>query len=329
MRILVTGSTGHLGEALVRVLRAQEHDVVGLDILPSPFTGAVASITDPDALCAAMRGSDAVLHAATLHKPHVATHTRAQFVDTNVHGTLNVLEAALAAGVQRVVMTSSTSVFGAAMTPPAGSPAAWIDETVTPIPKNIYGVTKLAAESLCELFARQHGLPVVVLRTSRFFPEADDARDTRERYADANVKVNEFLHRRADIEDIVDAHLLAMERAPALRFGRYIVSATTPFTRDDVAALRTDAAAVVRERVPACAAEYARRGWALFPTLDRVYDNTLARTALGWQPRHDFAGVLARLATQAIDADIRSPLAQQIGSKGYHDRVFDDGPYPV
>jgi UDP-glucose 4-epimerase len=197
------------------------------------------------------------------------------------------------------------------------------------VPRNIYGVTKVAAEDLCELAHRVHGLPCVVLRTSRFFPEADDARDTRERYADANVKVNELLHRRADIEDIVEAHVLALRRAPALGFGRYIVSATTPFTRADVAALRADAAALVRERIPACVAEYARRGWTLFPTLDRVYDNTLARSALGWQPRHDFASVLARLAAQPVDADIRSPLAQLIGSMGYHDRVFDDGPYPV
>lgn len=327
MRVLVTGSSGHLGEALVRVLAAAGHEPVGLDLLASPFTSVVGSIGDAGAVRAAMAGVQCVLHAATLHKPHVATHTRSQFVATNVQGTLNLLEAAAGERVGAFVMTSSTSVFGAALAPPPGAPAAWVDETLQPVPKNIYGVTKLAAEQLCELFARTQALPVVVLRTARFFPEADDDPALRGAYADANIKVNELLNRRADIEDIVAAHLLALERAPRIGFGRYIVSATTPLRREDVALLRSDAAAVLRQRAPQALAEYARRGWQPFATLDRVYDNTLARHALGWQPRHDFHSVVARLAQQPIDADIRSPLARVIGSKGYHDGQVSRYPF--
>src|SRR5438067_6035395 len=114
-----------------------------------------------------MSGVEAVLHAATLHKPHVATHSRQAFVDTNVTGTLNVLEEAASAGVERLVFTSTTSAFGAALTPPPGHPAAWITEDVIPVPKNIYGVTKIAAEHLCELFHRNQGLPCIILRTWR------------------------------------------------------------------------------------------------------------------------------------------------------------------
>jgi UDP-glucose 4-epimerase len=326
MRILVTGSSGHLGEALVRVLAAAGHEPVGLDLLPSPFTAITGSIGDPDVVRAALRGVQGVIHTATLHKPHVLTHTRSDFVATNVQGTLNLLEAAVEEGVASFVMTSSTSVFGAALSPPPGAPAAWVDEALQPVPKNIYGVTKLAAEGLCELFARTQKLPVVVLRTARFFPEADDDPGLRGGYADANIKVNELLNRRADIEDIVEAHMLALERAPRLGFGRYIISATTPLRRADVAALRTNAAQVVAQRAPQALAEYARRGWSLFPGLDRVYDNSLARHALGWQPRHDFHSVTARLAQLPEDADIRSPLARVIGSKGYHDAVA--GRYP-
>ncbi len=178
----------------------------------------------------AIAGADAVLHAATLHKPHVDSHTRQQFVHTNVTGTLTLLEEAVAAGVSRFVFTSTTSAFGRALVPPLGAPAAWIDEDVAPRPKNIYGATKVAAEDLCELIHRDHGLPVLVLRTSRFFPEDDDREEVRAAYPAANAKVNELLYRRADLQDIVDAHRRALERAPALGFGRYIVSATTPFT---------------------------------------------------------------------------------------------------
>jgi UDP-glucose 4-epimerase len=177
-------------------------------------------------------------------------------------------------------------------------------------------VTKLAAEDLCALAARDQGLPCLVLRTSRFFPEADDNPDRRDAFADANLKANEYLYRRVDVEDVVDAHLCALDRAGALPFGRYIISATTPFTRDDAAELHRDAPAVLRRRVPGAQALYDQLGWRMLPALDRVYDNARARRDLGWQPRHDFAAVLARaLAT----GDLRSPLARAIGLKGYHD----------
>ena len=121
MKVLVTGSAGHLGEALVRTLRDLQYEVVGLDILPSPFVTHVGSICDRSCVRRSMRGVQAVFHAATLHKPHVATHSRQDFVDTNVSGTLNLLEEAVAANVESFVYTSTTSVFGEALVPPGSS----------------------------------------------------------------------------------------------------------------------------------------------------------------------------------------------------------------
>jgi nucleoside-diphosphate-sugar epimerase len=148
MRVLVTGSSGHLGEALCRVLRADGIDVTGLDLLPSPYTAVVGSIADRRLVRRALEGIDAVLHAATLHKPHVGSHRRQDFVDTNITGTLTLLEEAVAAGVRRFVFTSTTSTFGRALTPAAGAPAAWITEDVTPVPRNVYGETKTPDEDL-------------------------------------------------------------------------------------------------------------------------------------------------------------------------------------
>jgi UDP-glucose 4-epimerase len=326
VKVLVTGSSGHLGEALMRTLQAQRREAIGIDVLPSMFTQHVGSIADRAFVRRCMKGVTTVLHAATLHKPHVATHSRQDFVDVNISGTLNLLEEAVAAGVTAFVYTSTTSVFGDALVPPPGEPAAWITEDVTAVPKNIYGVTKAAAEELCQLFARNHSLGVIVLRTSRFFPEADDNRAIREAYTDANLKTSEFLHRRVDIEDVVSAHLLAIDHAPSAGFAKYIISATTPFSRHDVAELRNDAPRVVRRCVPDYEAEFTRRGWMMLPGIDRVYVNDRARAELGWQPRHDFRTLIARLRA---DEDIRSPLAREIGSKGYHDRDFREGPYPV
>jgi len=326
VKILVTGSSGHLGEALVRTLRHQNRDVTGVDILPSEFTDTVGSIVDRHVVKRCLAGVDTVIHTATLHKPHVGTHTRQSFVDTNITGTLNLLEEATAAGVASFVFTSTTSAFGSALTPPPGSPAAWITEDVVPVPRNIYGVTKKAAEDLCELFHRKMGLACLILRTSRFFPEEDDSEKTRQAYKDGNVKANEFLYRRVELEDVVSAHLLAIEKASAIAFARYIVSATTPFTPDDLSDLRAHAPLALKRRVPEYEAEYARRGWRMFPEIDRVYVNERARKDLGWQPRYDFRFVLERL--KAGD-DPRSPLARVVGSKGYHSRKFAQGPYPV
>lgn len=325
-KVLVTGSSGHLGEALVSTLQAQGHDVVGVDRLPGPHTHRVGTIADRAFVREAMAGVDVVLHPATLHKPHVATHSRQEFIDTNLTGTLNLLEEAVAGGVRAFVYTSTTSVFGDALVPPPGEPAAWITEDVRPEPKNIYGVTKAAAEDLCQLFQRNQKLPCIVLRTSRFFAEEDDDRQARARFDDANLKANEFLYRRVDIEDVVDAHLRAIERAPALGFGRYIISATTPFGREDMPRLRGDMGSVLRERVPAFEAEYARRGWQLPAGIDRVYVNARAREDLGWRPRHDFSALLRRLGE---GGGVLSALAQRIGAKGYHAETFEDGPYPV
>jgi len=315
MRALVTGSSGHLGEALVRTLKSLEHEVIGLDIMASPFTTHVGSITDRAHVAHCMKGIETVFHAATLHKPHVATHTRQAFIDTNITGTLNLLEAAAANGVRSFVYTSTTSVFGDALAPPAANPAAWVTEEVVPIPKNIYGATKAAAEDLCQLFHRNNGLACIVLRTSRFFPEPDDDKSARGAFADDILKVNEFLYRRVDIEDVVSAHALAAERAPALGFRKYIISATTPFVASDAAGLRADAPAVVRRLVPEYEAVYAKSGWNMLASIDRVYVNERARKELGWQPRHDFKSLIARLRR---GDDVKSPLAKLIGSKGYH-----------
>src|ERR1700727_2623543 len=218
MTVLVTGSSGHLGEALMRTLRANGRAAVGLDLIPGPFTDEAGSIADRALVAPIMQGVDAVLHVATLHKPHVATHAREAFVETNVRGTLILLEEAL------------------------------------------------------------------------------------------------------------DAHLLAIERAPAIGFGKYIISATTPFLPGDCARLRVDAPATLSLRAPGWEDEYGRRGWRMFPSIDRVYDNALARRDLGWRPKWDFAAIVKRLRATG---DVRGPLAKQVGVKGYHAERFEGAPYPV
>ena len=130
MKILVTGSSGHLGEALVRTLNKLGHETVGIDIIPSPTTNLSGSITERSLVKQAMEDVEIVLHTATLHKPHVTTHDRQLFVDTNITGTLNLLEEAVRENVRSFIYTSTTSTFGDALVPRPGEPATWIDEEV-------------------------------------------------------------------------------------------------------------------------------------------------------------------------------------------------------
>lgn len=326
MKVLVTGSTGHLGEALIRTLKSLHYEVIGLDVLPSPFTTHRGSITDRNFVKHCMAGVKTVFHTATLHKPHVATHSEQDFIDTNITGTLHLLQEAVAAGVESFVFTSTTSVFGDALIPPPGAPAAWITEDVVPVPKNIYGVTKAAAEDLCQLYYRNHGLACIVLRTSRFFPEEDDHPEMRDAYPEDNLKVNEYLSRRVEIGDAVNAHILAATRAPRLGFGKYIISATPPFQSDDMAALRTDTPQVLQRLFPDYLSAYQKNNWKMLPVIDRVYVNERARRDLGWQPKYDFRYMLDRLIA---GEERESPMAKLVGIKGYHAQAFDAGPYPV
>jgi UDP-glucose 4-epimerase len=194
------------------------------------------------------------------------------------------------------------------------------------VPRNIYGVTKHAAENLCELFHRKFNLACLILRTSRFFPEQDDNREMRQLFDDGNLKANEFLYRRVDLQDVVNAHLLALERASSIGFGKYIISASTPLMREYLSELRANAPLVVKRLFPDYEEEYARRNWKMFPGIDRVYVNERARAELDWHPEYDFRAVLDCLKA-AIDP--RSNLARLVGAKGYHAETFSNEPYPV
>ncbi|RSX17670.1 NAD(P)-dependent oxidoreductase [Sphingomonas koreensis] len=313
MHILLTGSSGWLGRYLAPMLRGAGHEVTGLDVAPGVDTDVVCSVADA-ALIERVFGEygiEAVIHGGALHKPDIVRYSKQTFVDVNVTGTLNLLEAAVRAGHDRFVSTSTTSLMiSQAIRDEAGDAAVWLDEDSGPIePRNIYGTTKYAAEQLCRLFHAEHGLNSIVLRTGRFFPEEDD---THSHPPGENLKANEFLHRRLTVEDAARAHVAALEKAPEMGFATYLVSAPTPFARGDAAELKHDAASVIARYFPDAPGLYAARGWVLPERIGRVYDSGRIVRELGFRFETGFPEILAALRDGAPlpfehDADYISP----------------------
>ncbi|MBO9622591.1 MAG: NAD(P)-dependent oxidoreductase [Sphingomonas sp.] len=296
MRILLTGSSGWLGRFLAPMLRNRGDTVVGLDVAPGADTQLIGSVADRALVDRIFgeHGIEAVVHAGALHKPDIARYSAQAFVDVNVTGTLNLLEAARAAGNDRFVFTSTTSLMiSQAIRDEHAGEAVWLDEASAPIePRNIYGVTKLAAEQLCRLAWAESGMGCVVLRTSRFFPEEDD---THRALSGENMKANELLHRRLTVEDAARAHVAALDRVPEIGFGTFIVSAPTPFAREDCVELKRDAASVIARYFPDASKLYAAKGWELPGSIGRIYDARLAERVLGFRCETGFAAVLDAL----------------------------------
>ena len=273
MRILLTGSSGQLGSEVARQL-APDHEVIGLDVLPGRWTNRIASVADRAAIFALMEGMDAVIHTASLHARHITTASKQDFIDTNISGMLNLLEAAVQAAVRRFVYTSTTSVYGKALVPT--DRAIWVTEALTPQPRDIYDITKLAAEALCQHFAQAQRLPVIILRTSRFYPEPPELLATYR------------LYRGADVRDIAAAHLLAVANQ-TVHYDLFNISAHSPFQESDTPDLWHNAPAVLRQCVPDAESLFTRFGWALPARIDRVYVIAKAEERLGYHPCYNFA----------------------------------------
>jgi nucleoside-diphosphate-sugar epimerase len=283
MRVVITGSSGRVGRAIFCVL-AETNDVVGIDRTPFATTHIVGDLAERALLERAFDGADAIIHTGALHAPHVGIVPDEEFERVNVAGTRLLADVARVSGVRRIVFTSTTALYGAAI---RSDCCSWIDEDTPPQPVSIYHRTKLAAERLLEELAGEH-LSVRVLRMSRCFPER------------ADMMAVYRLHRGIDVRDVAKAHERALEHK-GRAFERFIVSASVPFIKNDCAELASDATGVLREKAPQLVAAFQARGWALPRGIDRVYVPLSAEVALGWRSKYGFEEVLAQLDRRSLE----------------------------
>jgi UDP-glucose 4-epimerase len=286
MKVVFTGSSGPKSGAAVASVVADHHKVTGIDLQPGPNTALLCDVTAIEDWRPLLDGADAVVHFAALHAPHRESHDASAFRALNVEATRRLLEASLAVGVSRFILASTTSVYGRAMRPPDANGnrrAVWVTEQVVPEAEDIYDQTKLEAEALCREFAGD-GFSTIALRFSRCFPEP------------LPLQTLYRLYRGVDARDVGQAVVKALDWAPDADTGGFDVfnvSGATPFHQSDCDALLADAPSVIRARIPAFAEEYARRGWPLPRSIDRVYVTDKARERLGFQAAFGWDAVLA------------------------------------
>lgn len=336
--VLVTGSSGHLGTALMLSLPEMGFNPVGMDILPSDNTTYVFNIANRDFMSDFVSENPRIkyiIHAASLHEPHMETHSDQDFMDSNIIGTRVLIDAAQRyceasskiEPFQALVYISTANLFGGVRRPPPGGLATWINESVSPIPGNICERTRATAESLCALGARRLRIPTVILRVSDFFPDADE-NARRANMADENLKVLELAYRRVDIADVVGACRCAMARARVLELAKYVISAPLPFERDE-ATLEdlNDWPQTVFEKVsPGVSELFERKGWKFLNRINRVYDSTRARRELGWVPRYTFIRAIDKIH---VNEEWRSELALAVGNRGYPSAALEEYVLPI
>ena len=276
MRILVTGSSGRVGGAICAHL-APRHALVGIDIKPGQHTDHLVDICDRAAVEKHLPDTDAVIHTASLHAPHVGVRSGDEFRRTNIEGTRSLLAACRRHGVRRVVYTSTTSLYGHAMEPRDGL-ASWVTEAMDPVPRDIYDETKIAAEAACRSAAGD-STACISLRISRCFPEP------------ADLMAIYRLYRGVDLRDVAAAHELALT-ADLSGYQVFNISAETPFRKEDRHRLMTDAAQLILRHFPGADREFAHRGWRLPERIDRVYVIERAKSFLGYSPRYNFEDLM-------------------------------------
>jgi nucleoside-diphosphate-sugar epimerase len=282
VRILVTGGAGRLGQALSDYAIDSDIYITRFDIAGGPGI-LQGDISDQESIRAAVTGHDAVIHAAALHGIHLKDFPPQEFLRINVQGTDNVLRAAHAEGIGKVVLLSSTSVYGLTRSENY-SRTTWVDETTPCKPRDYNDLCKVLCEELAQYAVRQYGLSITVLRAGRFF--VDDA-----------VTFNlAKLSGAVDVADVAQAAIRALTQ-DSQQYQVFCISSMTNFLPSDLADLAWRADLVTEERHPGASRALAHYGRLLPRRLHRVVSTVRAQDELGYRPTANFVDFVLQTLT--------------------------------
>ena len=305
-RALVTGAGGfigsHLAEALARggaSVRAMTHydsraDRSNLEFLPPDLYRQIdfvaGDVRDPFFLLDAARDIDVVFHLAALIAIPYSYRAPVSYVETNVRGTLNVLEACRRNGVAKVVHTSTSECYGTARYRPIGEEHPLQGQSP-------YAASKIGADKVAESFHRSFGLPVAVLRPFNTYGPRQSARAVTQAILSQLLSGSEVLRLGSleperdltYVDDTVAAFLAAAESDESV--GQVINAGTgSAVTVAELAKLAMEV--VGREAEIVCEPDRVRPDASEVQAL--IADNTRARQTLGWEPRVDIDKGLRR-----------------------------------
>jgi nucleoside-diphosphate-sugar epimerase len=296
-KILVTGAAGHLGSHLATELDAEGYDIVGLDIVPAPASWPSRApylqtdLGTADGLQDAVAGTALIAHCASIHpwKPY----TDEQYLDANIKGTWRLYAAAKAAGVSRIVLTSSIAAAGYHAVPVSAWPVT--EDGQFPL-GDLYSFTKHAQEDIARQHAFLGSVRTLAIRPPAFMP--------RPELETGFALTGTF----AVVEDIVSAHMAAIRvllghQEPGFApqgFEALNCTNRLPYTREDIAGLPADRNILhlVKKYWPD-AVEWLEANGYRSPWLPAVYDVSKAKALLGWEPAFNFEQWFARHAASA------------------------------
>lgn len=296
MRILITGAGGTLGQALAPLLASSGHAPVLADIEPitSSYEFVQADVRNRVDMERAMRGISVVVHAAAIHGIHLGDHSPDDFYELNLTGTLRVWEAAVQAGVQGVVFSSTMGVYGASRQPESEESIVAAHEDLPLRPTDIYGYTKLAGEEMCRYYARRHGIRSVGLRFGMFVPEPFFRYGVR------------LLYGGVDIADVARAVLASVDAIleRRLEWEAFNVHSLVPFRVEDGAELRRNPLPALDRYYAGAAALLRDRGVESLHPIDSYFPMERMERRLGFRPERNFEQWLDDLKARR---DQRSP----------------------
>lgn len=292
VKVLVTGAGGFIGPHVVRYLRKQGHEVVGLDVRRMDEPNFIqADLTDLEAMVQACFGTDAICHLGgvgdvylALEKPYMATAA-------NVTGTANVMEAALANSVGKVVYASTWEVYGEPQYQP-------LDEDHPCRPHHPYNITKLAGERVALAYDRFKGVQTVALRLGTAYGPGMRPNSVFSIFIDRAAKGQPLTIKGSGEQSRQFAHVRDVARAFALAVESELRQAVFNIVGDESVSIKRLAELVTAELPTQVIYEEARAG----DIAPAEVSTVRAKEQLGWQPQVAFEDGLSELIASRVSA---------------------------